>query len=170
MSSSLQSKVNSSTPVSLGVTAQEVYRAFITGSAEPSGDIEGATANNFTSGAADNQNEVLFRIASEDRQTQILAGRVPVDCRRRIKHMRVSMLRTSGADGSVNAVLETRDNGSIFRKRRSIFVTTSSPYNSPIYGLVLDPLTDFRVRIRDVSDTGTYIAGSLGFEDLTVPV
>lgn len=156
------------TPVSLGVTATEVYRGRISDSAAIAGAIGVATTNSFTAGVPTNQNEVLANINPNDRQTQVLAGRVPANKQRRVKYIHLSMLRDSGLAGSVIASFDTRLTGEDWISKRLILITNADPKSRYVSGLILPPSTDFRIRIRDVSSNGTYIEGSIDFDDLQV--
>lgn len=155
---------NGRTPVSLGVTATELYRG--TSDQDHDGDIAVAIVNDFSNGSPNNQDEILAVVAPNDHQTQLAMGRVPANTRRRITNLYVPMLRNSGSAGSIQAVFQTRESGGIWKTRRPIFATSESPYNEKVSGIVLPPLTDFRIRIRDVSDSSTYVSATISFEDL----
>ncbi len=157
------------TPVSLGVTAQEVYRG-TTGSTL-TGDVTVCTANNFSSGVpVSPTTQLLAKILARDGQTQICAGRVPVNKKRRIKSIFSACTLLSGGAGAVLAVFEVRPNGGAWQVKRPMMFTSYSDYDRVIRGIVLEPLTDFRIRIRDVSDNNTYIEATIDFDDLEIEV
>lgn len=149
------------TPVSLGVTAQEVYRGIVDDATDIAGTVSCTTANNFTSGDPDNQGEVLAVIAPNDNQTQVLARRIPAGMVGIVRHLRVEVSRANGSAGSASISLDTRETGKVWRSRRVFAPTTSVPSDTEIKGLVLPALTDIRVRVRDVSDSGTTITGAM---------
>lgn len=156
------------TPVSLGVTATDVARGRVTGSSDIAGNVAIASANNFTAGVPDNQSEVLAAVDAGDNTTQVAAGRVPSNQRRRITHINSYILRDSGNNGSVIAVFQTKAPGEVWRTRTNIFVTNGAPFSEEQEDLILEPSTDFRIRIKDVSDTATYVSARIRFEDLEV--
>ena len=153
------------TPVSLGVTAQEVYRGIAL--SDIAGSITVTIANNFTNGAPDNQNEVLAHIPTNDNKTQVLARRVPVNKRFILQDIYLRLARASGADGSAILAFQIRESGGNWF---SEFPTTITNANSDpiVLNKTLEPLTDFRIRIRDVSDNNTNISGYLNFIEVDI--
>lgn len=154
------------TPVSLGVTAIECSRGSMKGAF--AGDVSLMTESDFTNGVPDTQSKVLCHILARDRQTQILAGRVPAGISRRITLVHVSMSTLSGNNSAILAVLELRHEGGDWYVKRPIFLSSNAPFDPDNIGVAIDPLTDYRVRIRDVSDNNTYASGFFNFEDTTV--
>lgn len=151
------------TPVSLGVTATELFRAHNSGSTDLAGNVAFTTANDFTGGVPNNQDEVLAYIPASDQQTQVLARRIPADKQAILTNLRLYLSRASGAAGSADVVFQIRLNGEVWRTTRPYQITTSVPVDEMIQGTVLPPLTDIRLRIRDVSDASSAIAGSVDF-------
>lgn len=157
------------TPVSLGVTATELTRMNITGIKDSVGTIAIATTNNFTAGDPDNQDEVLIAAGPFDNQSQVCADKVPSGIKRRITHIYLGILKDNGSATSVQAVFQTRKSGtSIWRTRRPLFTSNSAPYDRPVKGIILNSGDDYRIRIRDVSDTNTWVEGIVDYEDLTI--
>lgn len=153
-------------PVSFGEICTDVYSA--EAQQDLIGDVTFATTNNFTSGDADNLNEVLAHIPPEDNRTQQLAAKTPSNKRRRIKYLRVAMLRDNGGDGAVIGAFQTREAGKAWVTKEPILITHAVPYeNTSVTGIILPPSTDYRVIIRDVSDPSTFVKGRLAFDDLT---
>lgn len=159
---------NGTTPVSLGVTAQELYRGSNASSTALVGDVACATTNAFTAGSPTNQDEVLAVIPATDGQTQVLARRIPAGKQAVVRGINLYGTRRSGGAGSVSIVLEVRENGGVWLTERSYSLSTASPIRDNTAGLVLPPLADFRVRIRDVSDSGTDVSGSVVYDLLDV--
>ena len=157
------------TPVSLGVTATELTRAWVTGATEPLGIIRVATTNSFTAGVPDNQDEILVAVAGDDDQSQVCADRVPADTKRIIEHIHLYMIRSGGADGSVQAVFQSRTAGhGIWRTRQPVFTGNGAPFSEDIFGITLNAGDDYRIRIRDVSDAGTYVSGNVKYRDISI--
>lgn len=156
------------TPVSLGVTATEVYRGKNDDSTDLAGNVAVTTANNYTNGAPDNQNEVLAYIPVNEGQTQVLALRVPAGKGFVLQGLELAVARASGAAGSVDLVFQIREAGKVWRTIRPFQITTSPPPTYPFFGRVLDVGTDIRVRIRDVSDNGTSVSGTLDYLSIDV--
>lgn len=152
------------TPVSLGVTAQELYRGSNTDSTDLVGDVSVATTNAFTSGVPSNQDEVLAAMPANDGQTQVLARRIPAGKQAVINKININLAIASGAAGSASVVFQIRVTGGVWITRRSYEVTNSAPAKDSPNGMVLPALSDFRVRIRDVSDNNTTISGSVDFD------
>ena len=150
------------TPVSLVVTATEVVRAFNSDSTNLAGTVTITTANNFTSGVADNQSEVLVSIDPVDQQSQVLAFRVPAGKKALIFETDVFLSRDSGAAGSADIVLQKRESGGVWRTVRNFRLNTAAAIIN-LESIVLPPLTDFRARIRDVSDNSSSISGTLNY-------
>lgn len=155
------------TPVSLGVTATEVGRAWANDAI--TGDISIGQNNSFTSGAVTTTtSDLLAYIPAKDNQTQQCIFTVPANKRRNLKSVHLSMLRDNGAAGAVIAVLQTKETSGQWRTRRKILVTTSMECSRDLFGLILEPLTKLRIRVRDVSDNGTYIEADIRYEDLEI--
>lgn len=155
------------TPVSLGVTATEVYRGWNASGTDLTGNISCVIENDFTNGVPDEQDEVVAHILAEDQQTQVLAARVPANrvlIPKGPVALHMAMLRNNGSAGSVNAVFQTRETGGVWRTREQILCTDSVPAELTLSGLVLTAGTDYRVRIRDVSDSATFVTGSFRFD------
>lgn len=153
--------LNGQTPVSLG-TMTECYRAFTDDSTATAGTVYVTSANNFTSGVPDNQNEVLCAYSANDQQTQVLAFRVPSNKRAIINLIDIALSRSSGSGGAADVTLDIREDGKVWRSIRKYQVTTESSYQRKEV-IALDALTDVRVRVRDVSDTNSAISGFIGY-------
>ncbi len=157
---SLDIALNGQTPVSLGVTATECTRTYIADVSNNAlaGDVAVTTANNFTSGAPDNQNEVLAYVTASYEQTQIAADRVPTGYKYHIKHLLTDIVRASGAAGSAEVHLQTRVSGGHWRSRRVFQIQTGGSISTPISGLTLDAGTDIRGVVVSVSDNNTAVS------------
>ncbi|MGI9492886.1 MAG: hypothetical protein ACR2QF_10860 [Geminicoccaceae bacterium] len=151
------------TPVSLGVTATEVYRGKNSGSADLAGGVSCTTANNFTAGVPDNQNEVLAHIPIGSGQTQVLAGRAPANKLYLLQSLALYMSRSSGAAGSGIVDFQIRKSGEVFVSKRHMSISTSYPIQEDLRALNLEAGDDYRTRIRDISDNSTTISGGLLF-------
>ena len=156
------------TPVSLGVTATEVIRGYNNDSTQQVGNVSVMTESDFSSGVPQTQSKVLANILAEDNQTQLCADRVPANKQRRITNISLSILRDTGAETSVQAVFQTRKQGKLWRTRRPIFVSNSAPYNKKQAGLILEAGEDYRVRIRDVSDSSTWVEADVDYQDVDI--
>ena len=154
------------TPVSIGVTAQELYRGTIEGDTDQTGNIAAGTASGSFSGGAPSQATALAQIPVNDNQSQMLISRVPAGKVRILDWVRIPIARASGADGSAHVVLQTREPGGVWKTRRPFLATTAVPVDRKIRGITLPELTDFRLRIRDVSDAATTIGGELDYYDV----
>ena len=155
-------ETNGQTPVSLGVTATEVYRGVVDDDTYPVGDITCVRdTGGYSSGTAGNNELVLTAIPVNDAQTQVLAFRVPADKQAILTRIIMYVGRASGAAGSADIVLQVREPGKVFRTIRAFHVTQS--VNDDLTGTVLPAGTDVRVRIRDVSDNGTSISGDVHY-------
>jgi len=150
------------TPVSLGVTATEVYRGYNVDSTEIAGNVACVIENDFTNGVPDEQDEVLAYITANDQQSQVLAFRVPSDKKAILQDFAVTLARANGSAGAADIVLQARASGGVYRSIKPIQVTTGQTIVS-MNGVVLEPSTDVRVQIRDVSDNTTAIAASLAY-------
>jgi len=153
------------TPVTLGVTALDVYRGFVDDTTAPAGDVHCTTVSNHTAGVPDDAAEVLALILPIDGQTQQLCGKVPSTVRRVVNHITINLLRDSGAATSSIMVFQTRANGGVWRTRKPINVTAGSAYSEHVQGIILEPLMDYRVRVRDISDSNTSISATMSFTD-----
>lgn len=149
-------------PVSLGVVGQESFRGFISGSTDIAGDITLTTANNFTAGVPNAQSEVLAHIPQYDNQTQLCARRIPIDKRVKVTKINITLSRINGSAGSAQAVFQTRAPGGTWLTKRRYQVSTTSAINKDA-NITLEPLSDFRVRIRDISDSNSYVSGDIIF-------
>ena len=156
------------TPVSLGVTAVEVVRAYNSDNTTLTGQVDIATANNFTSGSADNQSEIVAVIPAADNQTQQLMDRVPVGKVFILETLRVEILRDNAGAASILAAFQIRVNGTTWRTISPLLVTSSAPTQVDLRGVVLTAETDFRVRIRDVGTNGTSVKGILSYHEVDV--
>ena len=154
--------LNGQTPVSAGVAATESYRVNNLGSVLTLGDVHVATTNSFTSGSPDNQDEVVCAFSSIDQQSQLLAFRVPAGKDAIIESINLNLSRASGAAGAADVALEVRNNGGIWRAIRKYQLVTSSAPSIPEL-ITINPLTDVRVRVRDVSDAGSTISGRINY-------
>lgn len=154
---------NGQTPVSTGVTATELYRAWNSDSTAVTGNVSFARTNSFTSGAPTNQNEALCRIGPNDQQTQLMAFRVPSNKYCILKELECYLARESGAAGSAICAFEIRESGGVFRNIFPFTVGNSSPIEHSFGPTLLQPSTDVRMRIRDVSDNDTYITATLDY-------
>lgn len=155
--------LNGTTPVSLGVTATDVFTGWVDDATEPDGLISCASANNFTSGTPDNQAEVLAALPVLDNRTQVLAFRVPSNKQCLMKHLALTLSRTSGSAGAAIIVFQVRESGGVFQTRRPVELTSNAPVMENLEGMVVPASADVRVRIRDVSDASTNITGSLSY-------
>lgn len=149
--------LNGLTPVDLGITAKDLYRGKVTGSSAIVGNVTAATTNNFTNGVHNVAAEVLAYITPIDQKTQILAQKIPAGFKGYVVESDVRMIRDSGADGSAFCVFEKRPDGGIWTTERNYpIVNGGGGFPNP--AVVLDPLDEFRMVVRDVSDVGTTIS------------
>ena len=151
---------NGTSSVSLGVTAQEVYRGYVSGATACVGSIACITADNFSTGSPVAQAEVLAQIKPADQQTQVLAFRVPAGKTCLLRTLEILCARASGAAGTVDLALEIRLTGGVWRAILPIQMTTSHVVVQAV-DFILPALSDVRVRIRDVSDTVTSVSGDI---------
>lgn len=156
------------TPVSLGVTATESYRGENAAATALVGNVALASANSFTAGAPDNQNEVLAYIPIGYGQTQQLTGRVPAGKARLLQKLSLPMARASGAAGSALIDFQTRLPGRTFVTKRPLSISNVGQEPEDMRAITLTALQDYRVRIKDVSDNATTINGTLLFFDVDV--
>ena len=155
---------NGTTPVSLGVTATEVYDGHAHGNID--GTVSVATANNFSSGTPASQAQKLASINPDDNEVQMAAGRVPLGYRRNVTHITMAMLRENGGTGSVIGVFQKRRPGSyVWETERYLLATDSKNYDQAESGIVLEALTDYRIIVRDVSGTATYVRAIIYYQD-----
>jgi len=149
------------TPVSLGVTATEAFRGWNSGATAFVGQITCTTANNFTAGVPDNQNEVLIAIPINDGQSQVLAYRVPANEKAILEVLSVTLTRSSGAAGSAICALQIRESGGVWRTIMPFQPNTGGQIVLSLEGVVLDAGTDIRLQIRDVSGASSAMSGTL---------
>ena len=155
--------LNGQTAVDLGVTGLDVWRARTVDTAL--GDIYFTIADNFSSGVPATPSQVLAMIPAGYGQTQQIMRYVPANSSARIKHVVARLERASGAAGSAEVWLMTREPGSTaFVVRRPYHVTNSSPIDTEEAGLILQGGTIFLMRVADVSDTDTNIGGKIIYE------
>ena len=157
---------NGQTAVSAGVTASEVYRAINTSTM--SGNISIAKTSSFTSGEPTTATDLVAYIPAINNQTQQCMARVPSNKKRHIKRIYVSMLRINGSSGSMQGALLVKNGDGIWQTIREIHATSSYSYDRTVSGVVLDPNLDFKIQIRDISDTNTYVEGEIEYEDLLI--
>ena len=148
------------TSVSLGVTATELFRAYNSGSTALAGTVEIAIADNFTTGEADTQNEVVCTVPVNDEQSEVLAERVQTGKQLVLLELRLAATRASGADGSIIGAFQVRESGGVWRTKVPLDVATRQ-VEIDMRGNVLAAGSDYRVQIRDVSDNDTNISGTL---------
>ena len=151
--------LNGQTPVSLGITAQELFTGENTGASDLLGNVAVATTNNFTSGVPDNQNEVLVQMPVNDGRSQVLARRVPSNKQCVFGDCSLTLVRNNGSAASAELSLDVRKSGGVWQSRRPIGISTSEGFCENLSDIVLGPLSDFRVRIRDISDNTCIING-----------
>ena len=151
------------TGVSLGVTATEVSRAYNSSATDLVGDVSICIADNFSSGVPVTQAQIVAHIPAADQQTQKVAFRVPAGFQAIITEADLSVIRDSGAAGSAACVLQTRETGKVWRTRIPLELSSDGPLSRKVSALVLPPLTDVRVLIRDISDAGTAVSGAISY-------
>lgn len=155
--------LNGQTPVSLGVTATELYRSFVSGDKPIAGTVTAVRdTGGYSSGTAGNNEHVLTAVPVHDNQSQVLAFRVPSDKKALLTNINLYLARSNGSAGSADVVLQTRATGGVWRTVRAFEISTSAPIQDML-NAILDPLTDVRVRIRDVSDASSVLSGDLSY-------
>lgn len=160
--------LNGQTPVEVsGVSMTESFRMFVSDD-NPSpleGNVNLAKANNFTAGVPDNQNEALIQIPLGYNQSQALFDRVPAGCMYHIIFARTVLVRDGALPGSAICSLEIKNpNANDFRGRVPILLSTSAPFISDVFGIILDEGTTFRTRVKSCSDNNSRIAGTYIYE------
>lgn len=145
-------------------TATEVFRAYINDDTGPSGDLYVTTANNFgVDGIPNDSGQVLAQIARYDNQTELCAFRIRRDCTNAIlTGIKMETSTANNAAVAVEFVLQTRAFGAAWRTRRTYLMSNSHPADEDL-AIVLDPLSDVRVVIRDVSSAGTRLSGAIKY-------
>jgi hypothetical protein len=155
---------DATSPISLGVTATELYRAYISGSVQPDGNISIATTDTgWDSGVPSTQSKKLMKIPYPDNQSLALAFRIPKDKQGVLTHINLYLSRISGGAGAADLVLQTRLQGKLWRTLRYYELTTAVSVHEEFRGASLPAFTDVRVRIRDVSDASSVIAGNVQY-------
>ena len=154
--------LNGQTPVSAAVTATEVFRVYNSDSTPTAGDVYVATANDFTNGVPDNQSEVLCAFSANDQQSQVLAFRVPSDMDGIITNIELSLGRANGSAGAADLTLDIRESGGVWRAIRKYQMVTAGGVSKDEL-IKLEPSTDVRVRVRDVSDANSAISGRINY-------
>lgn len=162
------SNLNSSdatTPVNLGVTALDCNRAFLSGDNETaSGNIFISNNSSFTSGAPSTLSNTLAMIPAGYGQTQQAIDQTPAGYKYRIKRLIAYMARANGAAGSATIELQVKPSGGSWLVKREFFITTSQPVNKPVAGIVLDGLTQVRLKVTDVSDNDSNFFGEWHYD------
>jgi len=154
--------LNGQTPVSLGVTATDVVRMWNADNTDTLGTVYLASANNFTAGVPDNQNEVLVAFNPNDQQSQLLAFAVPSNKRAIITAIDLELSRANGSNGAADIALEVKESGGVWRARRKYQLVTGGAAIRPDL-LNLPAGSKVRVRVRDVSDANSAIAGTISY-------
>lgn len=160
--------LDGTTPVSLGVSATDITKGYISGASGCAGRLTVAINSGFVAGVPATQASVLAAITTGDNRTQLAMARVPANKRRRIKRLNCYMLRDNGSAGAVIAVFQKKESGGVWQTRENIFCTSAFAFSADQSDVILEPLTDFRVRIKDVSDNATYVAANIDYEDLEI--
>lgn len=159
----VQVTLTGQTPVSLGVTAQELFRGWNSGATDFVGQVTCATTNSFSSGVPDNQDEVLVAIPVNDNQSQVMAYRVPMGKVAVFETLTVNLTRSNGSAGSAICAFQTRVSGKVWRTKMPFEPSTGGQLQLSLEGETLAAGGDFRIRIRDVSDTNTSMTATLIF-------
>lgn len=165
-----QVTLNGTTPVDCGVTATESFRMFVSADSPsiPIGDIYLTTANDFSSGIPNNQEEVLNQIPVGLGQSVTACDRVPDGTDYIVKRIRILMARGSGAAGSAFVTFDIREPGSlVWRTMIPFNLTNSSPVDTPVTMSSFPPQTDIRIHVHSVSDNNTQISASWSYEICT---
>lgn len=154
------------TPVSLGVTATDVLRAYNSGATDFVGTIYCTTANNFSLGVPDNQDEVLVTIGINEGQSQVLAERVPHGRVFLFKSLDLRLVRASGAAGSAILALSIKEPGGVFRDKLPCQISTAGqpPFN--MEGMSAPAGSIIQLRARDVSDNISAISATLRYKEV----
>ena len=162
--------MNGLTPVSVGVTASEVTLSYEANSTPNAlvGNVSIATANNFTGGVPDNQEEVLVHIPAGFGFSQEVASRVPAGQIYIIKGVLLLMARDKGAPGNALVTLDVRLSGGTWRSLVPFYMSTTSVAASPLFGLVLPEGTDYKLNVRSVSGDNTQISGVVMHDEIDV--
>lgn len=154
------------TPVSLGVSGLDVNRIRLTGEDQThAGNIYIQQGNGFTTGAPDDPTVVLAYVEAGYGKTEQACGTVPVGKKWRIKEFIVSVSRGSGALGSANIELLTKNVGESWVVERE-FQTQTGSFIKPVYGLVLDGGSRIEAVLADVSDTDTNVTFEFAYDEV----
>jgi len=156
--------LNGQTAVALGVTALDSNRMTVTNENVNVGNVYLNTANAHTGGVPNDLSTILAFIPANKGQTQQAIFTVPAGFKCNIKQLFVYCSRASGAAGSADVELQTRNNGGAWVTKRDYPVTTSSPLIKDEAGLVFDALTQVRMAVLDVSDTDTNITAEVSYD------
>ncbi len=89
--------------------------------------------------------------------TLIAARTVPAGTGALLFAAGVNMARSSGAAGSANVTLRVRPDGGVFTTYRSWEITNGSPAALGALPEVLEPLTDVKICVAEVSDNNTIV-------------
>jgi hypothetical protein len=154
------------TPVALTGSLLDVNRAFLSGNNQTNtGNLYIITANNFAAGGTPNTpSQCVAFIPIGLGQTQQCSYTVPLGYRLRIKRVVVFMARLSGAAGSAEIQLLTRNAGGSWLTKREFFITVGTPVNELVSGLVFNAGAQIVFRLVDASDSDTNISAEFAFD------
>jgi len=155
------------TAVSLAVSGIDSNRAFLSGDNETAaGNIYVANNASFTAGVPSTLSNTLCMIPIGYGQTQQVTDTVPAGKKRRIKRVIAYVSRASGAAGSAVVHFRIRLPSGSWRVIRDYAITTSSPLNKEVAGMVFPEGTQIVMRVNDVSDTDTTVFADFHYDDV----
>lgn len=150
---------NGQNSVSLGVTALDINRAYISNGNAAVGNLYICNTNAFTSGVPNTAADVLAYIPIGYAQTQQACFRVPIDYRLILTRIQVLIARASGAAGSAEVELLVKEPGGTWRVLRPWYISTSVLLNIEEQGLDFPGGSFVRLNLEDVSDGDTNCTG-----------
>lgn len=87
----------------------------------------------------------------------------PADTITLIKNVTMKITRTSGSAGSGTVALMVRPPGGVFNAEKVFELQTGSSIQPSDFGFVVNPGSDIKFRVLNVSDNGTIVEGSFDY-------
>jgi len=157
--------LNGQTPVDTGVTGFGVNWAYESGATAALGHITVARTAAWTAGVPNDRATTLAFIELGLGQSHQAAFTVPLGYTIRIKTIKATISRLSGAAGGAQISFRARLFGKTWITYRYIHMTTSQVYDEEgPAGLVFPERTDIVMRMEDVSDTDTNCTAKFSYD------
>lgn len=156
--------LNGQTGVSLGDTALDVNRMYVSGATAAVGRVYCVTANNFTAGVPATPSQCLGFIDNGDGQTKLTHFTVPAKKKLIIKGYLIHISRAKGDPGSADITLRIKEFGKTSIIKREFFPTTSSQINRTGANIVVPARSQVVWRLDDASDMDTQCTCSWDYE------